>query len=275
VDAIVYDAFPSWFDLHAISGNATGYVAVGDTSDGDYTDPVWFSPDGTTWTRAPNSTGPRSPSLWDVIASQQGFVAVGVDQHHAAAAWYSTDGLTWASAPVEASPGKQTGMSGVVQIADGYFAWGQSLEYGAFVWTSRDGRSWSALPDESIFVTTHKEANGVAGVGGQILWIGQDAAGLFYAGGEEKGKPALWRSRDGITWDQIPVSSEELQQLRQDLKIRDRTTATNDLGKAHVGSPSLGDAGSSITFTPSPDSGAGDSSTACMCRGTTKGVERT
>ena len=81
--------------------------------------------------------------------------------------------------------------------------------------------------------------------------MGQDAAGLFYAGGEDKGNPALWRSRDGIAWDQIPVSSEELQQLRQDLQIRDRTTATTDLGKAHVASRALGHARrSSITFTP-------------------------
>ncbi len=245
-DAVVYDAFPSWVQLRAIAGNATGYVAVGDVSDGDSTDPVWFSPDGTTWTRAPNSTGPRSPNLWDVIANQQGFVAVGLDQHYAAAAWYSTDGLTWASAPVEAAPGDMA-MFGVVQIADRYYTWGWSVTNGAFVWTSPDGRSWSALPDESIFVTTYKETKGIYGAVGQILWMGQDAAGLFYAGGEDKGNPALWRSRDGITWDQIPVSSEELQQLRQDLQIRDRTTATNDLGKAHVG---FGDAGSSITFTP-------------------------
>lgn len=247
-DAVVYDAFPRRFYLRAIAGNATGFVAVGDTSDGEYTDPVWFSPDGTTWTRAPKSTGPRSPILWDVIANQQGFLAVGSDQN-AAAAWYSTDGLTWARAPVEAAPGHMA-MLGVVQIADRYFAWGGSVTNGAFVWTSPDGRSWSALPDESIFVTTYKETKGICCDVGRLLWMGQDAAGLFYAGGEDKGNPALWRSRDGITWDQLPVSSEELQQLRQDLQIRDRTTATNDLGKAHVDSVVLGDARSSITFTP-------------------------
>jgi len=250
-NAIVFDNLPDWVDLRAIAANATGFVAVGDTSVGDNTDPVWFSSDGETWTRAPKTSGPQASNLWDVTADQNGFIAVGLGQNGDAAAWYSTDGLTWTAAAVDVS-GRSSGylndMEGVTRIAGQYLAWGWIGGPTPYIWTSADGHSWNSIPDEST----------LAGPGEQnIIWMGQADDGTLYAGGWSRpsgstasGDPALWRSADGLTWQRVQTSTTAFDQLQRSLGIRDRTAASNDLGGATVQESTSKYSGSSITFTP-------------------------
>lgn len=77
----------------------SGLVAVGGVGD-DFLSPGWISTDGLTWTRMPSD-----PELFDgdesmnsVIATPDGFVAVGQETGRAAA-WYSPDGATWTRVP--------------------------------------------------------------------------------------------------------------------------------------------------------------------------------
>jgi len=65
-EIVTYSGLPSFADIRSVAANQTGFIAVGDTSTGDGIDPVWFSPDGVSWTRV-HGTSPESNSLWDAV----------------------------------------------------------------------------------------------------------------------------------------------------------------------------------------------------------------
>ena len=232
-------------DLRAVAGSQIGFVAVGDTSGGDGTDPVWFSPDGRSWARVPADSGPDSASLWDVVAGGPGFIAVGIDGRNEPAAWYSTDGLAWTAADVSlpSGIGNVDSMFGVTSTDAGFLAWGRVRNDDAYVWTSNDGRSWQSVPDESVFGGSGDE---------EILWIGQ-GQDRFVAGGYERpqpsggeGHPAAWTSTDGLTWARLSnVTQSELDDLRASVLVTDHATAIGPTGSVQA-------AGQTIRFQPNP-----------------------
>jgi hypothetical protein len=228
------DSVKTDVDLRAAAAADVGFVAVGDTSGGDATDPVWFSPDGRSWSRVPEADGPRSPNLWDVTAGGPGFVAVGLDDKGNPAAWYSADGMSWTEADVSlpSGIGNVDAMFGVLPTDFGFLARGRVRNGDAYVWTSTDARTWRSVPDETVF----------GGKGEQfILWMGHGPDG-FVAGGYERpfgsaveGQPAAWTSKDGFTWTRLAsVTQSRLDALQASVSLSDHTTATGPLGSVEV-----------------------------------------
>jgi hypothetical protein len=188
-------AFPH---LRSIAAAAPGFVAVGDTSDWGQTDPVWFSADGTSWRRAPESTGPRSANLWEVIAGGPGFVTVGLDGQGEPAAWTSPDGTTWTPASVTLPNGGRDGgsMDGLIRVPGGLLAWGRVGD-DAYIWTSIDGTDWRPIADEKPF----------GGEGEQMCCDVSMSSDGFVAIGFERpsgslgfGHAVAWTSPDGQSW---------------------------------------------------------------------------
>jgi hypothetical protein len=221
-------------DLRAVAADDGVFVAVGDTSLADGVDPVWFSADGRTWTRAPQATAPDSLSLWDVIADGPGFVAVGVDHGGDPAAWTSSDGQAWEKSSVDLPTdiGNVDSIFGVVRTTDGMLAWGRVHGNDAYVWASQDGHSWESIQDESVF----------GGEGDQsIAWIVETADG-FTAGGSERprrstaaGDPVEWTSSDGVTWTRAQADVTEMGiDEWWSLHYTDQMTATNSYGTVRL-----------------------------------------
>lgn len=223
------------FDPRAVAASDAGFVVVGDTSLGDRTDPVWFSPDGVSWSRAPAADAPDSPNLWDVTAGGPGFVAVGLDGSWNPAAWYSSDGLVWVPADVAlpSGIGNVDAMFGVLRTDTGFLARGRVRNNDAYVWTSADGRTWLPVPDESVF----------AGEGDQFITsIGQGPEGFLAegyerpAGSSGQGHPVAWTSTDGMTWTRVAhLTGEKLGDMEESFTIEFHHHAKNAMGSVSLG----------------------------------------
>jgi hypothetical protein len=184
-------------DAEALASGHGRYVAVG--SGGIPAQAAaWTSADGLTWEEAIVSDAPAGSAMTDVVSTDDGFVAFGVEsgmfdgsgeRFHA---WFSADGLEWqestmraaAKSPLQVIPrGLANGPAG--QLALGSFV-GQDL--GAQrLWRTTDGLVWerAKLP----------QANG-------RIWTGivQVPQGYLLLGQSLPGEPYNWRSADGIDW---------------------------------------------------------------------------
>lgn len=88
--------------IAGLAATRSGYAAVGDTGSGNAA--VWLSPDGATWTPAPDQAALHLAAMADVRTLDDGsLVAVGGDPNNAFAAWISPDGLTWVRSPAPLS----------------------------------------------------------------------------------------------------------------------------------------------------------------------------
>jgi hypothetical protein len=89
------------FELNAIATQDDVVVTVGGpTADEVAASAFWSDDDGATWTPVPLEGGTGSPTLHDVIATADGWVAAGFDTETTAlrtiaAVWRSADGKTW------------------------------------------------------------------------------------------------------------------------------------------------------------------------------------
>jgi len=72
-----------------------GYVVVGDDSNGGF---VWFSADGSTWSNVDDPVFDDVDELSDVIAVEDGLIALGNDGMGEAVILVSADGLVWSEA---------------------------------------------------------------------------------------------------------------------------------------------------------------------------------
>jgi hypothetical protein len=120
---------------------------------GDGAPAAWWSPDGTSWTRAivPGASGPGAELSW-VLGGSSGLFAEGPNLDKGAvgaAGWRSSDGLRWSRI------GQVTREIpyGTQQTADGerIFVLGPQLVNGSYkenslaAWASPDGRSWTSI----------------------------------------------------------------------------------------------------------------------------------
>jgi hypothetical protein len=129
-------------ELEAVAILDSRLVAVGretNSADADRA-AAWFSDDGgTRWTRA-TVVDARflDQQMIDVVAVQDGLVAVGNDDSHAAV-WQSPDGVEWIPVSSDSFDGA-SGMKGLAQLSTG--------EIVAVGVASGDGRIWVSEPDQ-------------------------------------------------------------------------------------------------------------------------------
>ncbi len=209
----------------AIASSEKGIVAAGYG--------IWFSTDGVEWRQAiwsgeaiPAAPEPGSvvvlPSVSDVIATNDGFVAVGStpdeDGHPVAAVWTSADGMRWerssraelepATPPIPAgvSTARGTisavtstplGLVAVGRVFNGQFIDGTLLPnpWDFAVWTSEDGTQWRRVASSHAFGVTRGSNTRLTGVfthGSKIYAVA--------AGG---GTTIIWESDDASHWDQV------------------------------------------------------------------------
>lgn len=187
---------PQRFSAHAIAVHDERFVVVGDSSDFDKAGPpLYWSDDAVHWHAPAPGRGPDSPNVTDVIATDSGFLAVGVDAR-GPAAWRSTDGRTWVRSPVDApGQGSTDALWGITSTRLGYFAWGFDGGHAA-LWRSPDGTAWAQAGDQRVFDLPQTES---------ICAVRETSAGLTAPGvvaprNSRDGQRVVWSSTDGSEW---------------------------------------------------------------------------
>lgn len=184
------------FGAEAIAAHDGRFVVVGySLTSGP---PVYWSDDGMDWVVLPPSAEPNTLDANDIIATDEGFLAVGSDSD-GPAAWRSADGRTWLESTVDASrAGGTDAMWGITATAMGYYAWGFD-RYGTgpgYLWRSVDGRAWQPVADESVFdLPQHEMICTVREVEG-----GLRATGVVSPPHSGRGHRVTWTSSDGASW---------------------------------------------------------------------------
>jgi hypothetical protein len=184
------------FSAHAIAAHNGRFVVVGDSSDFENEGPaVYWSDNGVDWQAPPPGSEPDSINVTDIIAADEGFLAVGVGMG-GPAAWRSADGREWIESPV-ATPkdGGWVALWGITSTRLGYYAWG-SYGGGAHLWRSADGTAWAPVADETAFDLPQKEAIcAVRDVEGAL-----QATGVVAPPRSLEGRRVVWTSVDGEEW---------------------------------------------------------------------------
>jgi len=136
-------AIPSDFDVSALVGTPTGYVAGGVLTTGAHAGDAATirSPDGRRWTQparlvtSPGSTA--TPGVEAFVAGSDGLVALGPQgSTPATGAWRSSDGLTWTWLDATPYEGLLAGDGRRMVAVD---------RSSAGAWTSTDGAAWHPL----------------------------------------------------------------------------------------------------------------------------------
>jgi hypothetical protein len=183
------------FSVNAVAAHGGTFVVVGDSSDleGPFGPPVYWSEDGIEWQPPVKGRSPDTVNVTDVIATSEGFVAVGAGGADALA-WHSADGRTWTEAPV-ATSGGDAALWGVTETSLGYYAWG-FVDRRAHLWRSVDGEAWAGVADEPVFDLSQSET---------ICAVREERGGLMATGvvapkNSREGRSVAWTSADGETW---------------------------------------------------------------------------
>ena len=116
---------------------------------------VWTSADGATWQRLPTTHDLAIGPMHAVIATDDGFLAVGTnDAGTRAVVWSSGDGPSWLAQPDDVAldnHGLQIEMRDVARVGSGYVAVGHLLfgtQYpSGVIWSSPNGMTWTRAPD--------------------------------------------------------------------------------------------------------------------------------
>jgi hypothetical protein len=187
----------------AVTGSATGWLAVGQTTRTSPHLAVWLSADGLAWRQVRDQ--PVFGRFCATAAAWRAnrYVIVGSDCNGRPAALTSTDGLTWRRAPVGQTAFARLGVArDVIATATGFLAAGEDRSAagarGTAFWTSTDGLAWRRV----AFFTAER--------GGEtFVRLVRTTAGYFGIsdiGGITDGRPpaafysataSLWR-RDGL-----------------------------------------------------------------------------
>ena len=215
VDSSVFDVgtYPAgrWGEMTDIIAGGPGLIAVGrEALESAQRAVVWSSPDGSTWTRLPNSSDFDHGTIEAVTAGGPGFVAVGTEINGpkaVAAVYTSADGLAWKQGATirdfdlggtgSFNDGRTRGAMTEVVVNHGVIVAVGSVcaptggSCRAAAWTSPDGIGWARVPDTAAFDGNMYAAtawhDGFVAVGDD----GHDRA------------PRAWLSRDGTTWTRV------------------------------------------------------------------------
>jgi hypothetical protein len=196
------------FNAQAVASNGEVFVVVGDSSDLDKEGPaVYWSSDGVHWRPPTIAHVPDSVNVTDVIATDDGFLAVGVGRSDVAA-WRSYDGVRWISSPVTpattaAGPGRPE-LWGLTETQRGYYAWGFTRGR-ATLWRSPDGTAWAPVPDQTVFDLPQTETFCTV----RDTPAGLRATGIEAPRGSREGHQVAWTSTDGETWTFVEANGAD------------------------------------------------------------------
>ncbi|MFI5168004.1 MAG: WD40/YVTN/BNR-like repeat-containing protein [Thermoanaerobaculales bacterium] len=154
--------------------------------------------DGLSWTQRynPGWYGPPSTALSDVAWNGSTYVAVGFEPTESGGAYgyplilVSNDLIIWNTVMPPQGGGDREELDGVVWTGTRFVAVGSNYS-GQVVFTSDDGRTWQRLSGPG---------------GGSVAWNGQElvaVGGTMNPGGGWL--PTVWRSLDGLTWQQTSL----------------------------------------------------------------------
>ena len=190
---------------------AAGSVGETGPDDSYLTRPtVWFSPDGTAWTRTWVGE-PFDPSLSMFMPGFQSLtigpdgriVGAGTAQNSTgdsvAAIWVSADGNSWERVDSDSAVfGPDTSILDVTWGPAGYLAVGTEEGSRPVIWHSPDGEAWTAVDIAGQPFDTTGTLASVA-----PLESGYVAAGPHGFADQWGGWVTLWTSPDGLTWDRV------------------------------------------------------------------------
>jgi len=169
----------------------------------------WVSPDGLTWTRAPDSPTLHDLRVVAVTAGGPGFVAVSqagpADEPGPVVILTSKDGLAWQRV-ADASMFHGSRVQSIAAVPGiGLVAVGQNLAGSiGVVWVSGDGLAWRQVPSAPVF--------GRPGIQLRMYDVTAGPHGAVVGGtlteGIQYGVAAVWTSADGITWSRLPSGAE-------------------------------------------------------------------
>ena len=183
-----------------------GLIAVGVADD---TKVLWTSADGKTWTRVPLDEAVFGGyRIHDLVATPDGYAAIGTDGKTSVAAWTSLDGVEWVRNSVDGFAQSEVGrlsINGLTYGPSGYVAVG---------WTSQPDQEWMLddhivihSPDGTVWQrtnTTDLPLGGMKDVA--VHGSGYLAFGVDWSG---EGEPGVWESADGLNWTLIDVNVEQ------------------------------------------------------------------
>jgi hypothetical protein len=218
IDAPLEETEYTYFkDVIKVEG---GYLAGGQSPE-NASAAVWWSPDGSTWSRRWRQAGMNS-TISGLAATPHGYVAAGHINHVAgrdegwyAAIWMSPDGSNWSLVSDYTDAfGKLldpdnvedweyweahqavAGEYGTVVCGGGLD--GQRRLHTASIWISTDGgNTWSRVDRETA---PFDES--------MIVDIAETPWGLLAIGGTRDGRAAMWVSQDARVWDKVTLDDE-------------------------------------------------------------------
>lgn len=195
---------------------------------------------------------PDAGFVEDVVAWNGAVIAAGEVQDNpgtgSVAFWRSSDGAIWTRIGVDVTPFAGAQFRHLLTTPSGLVGWGsvgmpsctgQSdlMKCGPFpimLWTSPDGVNWARISDTSTFT------------GATIDAVTVGSTGLVAVGDTGLGKPAIWVSATGSTWQRLSLSPATF----KDAFFSDvRTTASGYVLAGGVGGQSTGAGG---VYVPDP-----------------------
>ena len=186
--------------MQAIASGHGRYVAVGSLGSPAQA-AAWTSTDGLNWNATTVAASLIGADMTDVVATEDGFVALGVASEDADAigervlAWASPDGLEWQSAVVRVptKSGFEVAVTRVADGPDGLLALGTFIGQGRGgqrLWRSADGLKWERA---KLPAANGRTWTSVVSVPQGYLLLGQSISGVAYN----------WHSADGTTWERL------------------------------------------------------------------------
>jgi hypothetical protein len=189
--------FSGRFGFESVVFKGRLWVIGGSSTNLDYSNDVWYSPDGVSWTKATENPGfsPRRNhqvveyrgQLW-LIGGETGMYEYAND------IWTSKDGVYWTQVDVKQPFPKQanhraTVFKGQIWIVGGY---GTDTS-GRSVWSSKDGKVWTEQIGEAAFPP--RDTHQLLSFKNKMWIIAGQRGSTRYAD--------VWSSPDGVQWTKM------------------------------------------------------------------------
>lgn len=221
-----------------------GLLAVGHVGTGERGDAAIWRLDGGEWTqqRPEAMAGEHEQWAFAVATGEGGTLVAGGENAWGEVRprlWFSADRETWTS--VDGGAGGPLDTTGAEVVRDitavgtGFVAVGSRTvenEQDGVVWFSPDGETWEEVEAPELGGTGRQELLAVVATDAGLV-----AGGLSAHGDDGQGKPYIWRSPDGRTWERaknaFPLSDRR--HAASDLAVRSLTVTPDGVVTAAGG----------------------------------------